>query len=112
MSLVEIKIIGVLFALFMFYITFLHQRRNEFTIKESIFWFSAWASFLVLTVFPTSLDFFVDNVLHFGRRLDFFIILGFMFLIGVSFHTYTIVRKSQRTIEELVRKIAIEKDEN
>ncbi len=106
-----IQILGVLFVLFMVYITFLHQRRNEFTAKESIFWFGAWIFFLLLVIFPTYLDFFIKNVLNFNRRLDFFIVLGFMFLIGMIFHTYTIVRKNQNSVEKVVRKIAIDQQD-
>ena len=112
MNTVGIQIVGVLFGLFMFYITFLHQRRNEFTIKEGIFWFGAWCAFLVLAIFPTSMDFFISGVLDFNRRIDFFIIAGFMFLIGITFHIYTIVRKNQKRIEKIVRKVAIDKKYN
>ena len=104
-----IQILGILFALFMFYITFLHQRRNEFTVKESIFWFGAWLCFILLVIFPTSLDFLIKNVLDFSRRMDFFIVIGFMFLLGIIFHTYSTVRKTQRKVDKLVRKVAIEK---
>lgn len=111
MSILGIQILGILFALFMFYLTFLHQRRKEFTVKEYLFWAGAWAVFLLLVLFPTSLDFLIKDVLDLGRRLDFFIIIGFMFLIGIVFHTYTIVRKTQNKIERVVRKIAIDRDE-
>jgi len=79
-------------------------------MRESVFWFGAWMCFLLLMIFPTSLDFFIRDILDLGRRLDFFIVIGFMFLIGVVFHTYTIVRKSQNRIDKLVRKMAIEKE--
>lgn len=105
-----IQIFGLLFALFMFYLTFLHQRRNEFTVKESIFWFGAWIVFMLLVIFPTMLDFFIKDVLSFSRRMDFFIVIGFMFIIGIVFHTYTIVRKNQNKIEKIVRDIAINKE--
>ncbi len=108
MNMLGIQILGVLFALFMFYLTFLHQRRKEFTAKEYLFWFGAWAVFLLLVLFPTSLDFLIKDVLSLGRRLDFFMIIGFMFMIGVLFHTYALVRKTQNKIERIVRKIAIE----
>ncbi len=106
-----IQILGILFALFMFYLTFLYQRRNEFTAKESIFWFSAWMIFALLVIFPTFLEVFVSDVLHFSRMMDFYIVMGFMFIIGMMFHTYTIVRKTQNKIDKVVRKIAIEKQE-
>jgi len=96
--------------LLMFYLTFLHQRRNEFTVKESIFWFGAWLIFLLLVILPTSLDFFIKGVLDFSRRMDFFIVVGFMFLIGIIFHTYITMRRTQNKVERLIRKIAIEKE--
>jgi len=105
-----IQILGILFALFMIYVTFLQQKRNEFTVKESILWFGAWICFLILVIFPKTFDFFITNVLSFSRMMDFFIVIGFMFLIGVSFYTYTLVRKNQNKIDNLVRNIAIEKE--
>ena len=108
MSVMGIQIVGVLFALFMFYLTFLHQKRREFTAKEYLFWAVSWVVFLFLVLFPTSLDYFVKDLLNVDRRLDFFIIIGFMFLMGMIFHTYIIVRKTQNKIEKIVRKIAIE----
>jgi hypothetical protein len=111
MTILGIQIFGVLFALVMVYLTFLHQKRKEFTVKEYSFWYGAWIAFLLLVLFPRSLDFIIKNVLNVGRRLDFFIIIGFMFLIGIIFHTYTVVRKTQNKIEKVVRKVAIDKVE-
>lgn len=109
LDILGIQILGIFFALFMIYYTFLHQRRNEFTIKESIFWFGAWICFLLLVISPTSLDYLIKDILDFGRRMDFFIVIGFMFLIGITFHNYTIIRKTQNKIEKVVRKIALQK---
>jgi len=69
-----------------------------------------WALFIIVTIIPGSLDFFVKN-LKLYRTMDLFIILGFMFLIGAVFYTYTIVRKNQKKLESIVRKVAIEKAE-
>jgi hypothetical protein len=108
-SIIGLQIIGILFALFMLYITYLHQKRKEFTSKESFVWFGAWVLFLLISIAPTGLDFFIKGFLGLGRRIDFFIILGFMFLIGMSFHTYTLVRQNQNKIDKIVRKVALEK---
>ena len=103
-----IQVIGILFALFMLYLTFLHKKRNEFTINESSFWTVAWLIFLFLVLFPHSFDFIIRDVLDFARTLDFFIVMGFMFLIGAIFYTYTILRKTQKKMDKIVRKIAID----
>lgn len=104
-----IQILGILFGLFMLYLTFLHGKRKEFTNKEVIFWILLWAIFISISLVPSSLDFLVKDLIGLSRPLDFFIIAGFMFLIGSTFHTYTIVRKNQNKIEEVVKKIAIER---
>ena len=104
-----IQLLGVLFALFMLYLTFLYSKRKDFTTKEGIFWFSLWAVFVFITMFPRTMMFFVKNILGMSRTLDFFIIIGFMFFLLFTFYTYTIIRKTQNKVNSLVRKIAIEK---
>jgi hypothetical protein len=108
--LLGIQIFGVLFGLLMLYLTFIHYKRKEFTIKEYIFWFLLWIIFVIIALFPSILDPIVIE-LKFARTLDLLIITGFLFLIGSIFYTYTIVRANQKKLEEIVRKIAIEKVE-
>jgi len=107
--LLGIQIAGILFGLFMLYITFLHGKRKEFNSKEGIFWIVAWIVFIILVIFPNVVDIVSKNVLNIGRTLDFLIIMGFMFLIGISFHNYTLVKRNENKLEKLVRKIAIDK---
>ncbi|HLC96343.1 MAG TPA: DUF2304 domain-containing protein [Candidatus Nanoarchaeia archaeon] len=104
-----IQIVGVLFGLAMLYITFLHGKRKEFTSKEGIFWIVAWVGFIILVVFPNVLDFIASDLLNISRTLDFLIILGFIFLIGISFYNYVLIRKGQKKLEDLVRKLALKK---
>ena len=103
-----IQILGILFGFFMMYYTFLHYKRKEFTIKEYSFWFAFWAFFVVITLFPQFLDPLLAT-LNIARALDFFIIAGFLFLIFITVYTYTIVRKNQKKLEEVVRQIALKK---
>ena len=103
-----IQIIGILFGFFMMYYTFLHYKRKEFTMREYGFWLILWALFIVITLFPDILDPILKS-LSIARALDFFIIIGFLFLIGMIFYTYTNVRANQKQLEEVVRKIALKK---
>ena len=105
----EIKILGLVFGLFMIYITFLHMRRKEFSTEESLMWFLVWIGFVFIAIAPTSMDFLIKDVLNLGRRLDFFIIVGFMFLTGIIFHIYTITKRTQNKVEKLVRAFATRK---
>mgnify|MGYP001584907129 CR=1 FL=1 len=107
-ALIGIQIVGTLFSIFMMYYMFLHFKRKEFTAKEFIFWIVFWGSFIMLILFPQILDPLLIQV-GIARALDFFIIVGFLFLISISIYTYTIVRKNQRKVEEIVREIAMRK---
>ena len=103
-----IQIIGILFGFFMMYYTFLHYKRKEFSVKEYGFWLVLWTVFIVITLFPNILDPILKS-LSISRTLDFFIIVGFLFLIGMIFYTYANGKRNQKKLEEVVRKIAIEK---
>ena len=107
-TILGIQIIGILFGFFMMYYTFLQRKRKEFTVKEYAFWFVFWGIFVLITLFPQVLDPLLVT-LNIARALDLLIIAGFLFLIFVSFYTYTIVRKVQRKQERIVRQIAIRK---
>jgi len=107
-NILGIQILGILFGFFMIYYTFLQYKRKEFTIKEYSFWFVFWGIFVVITLFPQILD-PVLSTLNIARTLDFFIIAGFLFLIFVIFYTYTLVRKNQKKLEEVVRNVALKR---
>jgi len=106
-----IQIMGILFALFMAYLVFTKKKREEITLNEMLIWFMVWLSLLAISVFPTMLDFFIKETLYFGRRLDFFVIIGFFFLIGMSFYNYLAIRKQEKRFNILVRKITLQKKE-
>ncbi len=109
--LLGVQILGVLFGLFMIYIVFLSYKRKEFKLAEVIFWSALWVFFILVTIFPTSLDFIVKT-LSLQRPLDFLIIIGFLFLIILTFHNYLFMKKTNKKIEKLVSKLAIKKAEN
>ena len=106
---IGIQILGVLFGLFMLYYTFLSFKRKEFRKGEFIAWIFLWILFVIVTVFPGLLDPIVAS-LSISRTMDFFIIIGFMFLIGLGFYSYRITRKNQKKIENIVREIAIKRE--
>ena len=103
-----VQIIGILFGLAIAYITFLHYKKKEFTLNETAFWTLFGAGFVAISIYPKVLDFIVRKI-NFARTLDMYIVFGFIFLIAATYHTYTVTRKTQKRMEELVRKIAINK---
>ncbi|MEA2037351.1 MAG: DUF2304 family protein [Nanoarchaeota archaeon] len=103
-----IQILGMLFGIFMIYYVFLHHKRKELTIREYLFWIILWILFIILTLFPWLLGPIIQPI-GFARTMDFFIVVGFMFLIGSLFYIYLLVRGNQKKLENIVRKIALEK---
>jgi len=104
-EILSVQIIGVLFGVFMMYYTFLHYKRREFRKLEYSFWLALWALFAVVTIIPDVLD-PVVKTFHFARTLDLLIIIGLLFFTGIAFYMYTITRKNQNKIEQMVRKMA------
>ncbi|MBI4453312.1 DUF2304 domain-containing protein [Candidatus Woesearchaeota archaeon] len=103
-----IQILGLLFSLIMLYFTFLHYKRKEYPVETFLFWIVLWIGFIFMVIFPTSMDFVIKDVLKFGRRLDFFIIGGFIFLIALVYYNYVTVKSIRIKVEKVIRKIALE----
>ena len=103
-----IQILGLLFSLVMLYLTFLHYKRKEYSVETFLFWIVLWIGFIFMVIFPTSLDFVIKDILKFGRRLDFFIIGGFIFLIALVYYNYITVKSIRIKVEKVIRKIALE----
>ena len=108
-EIIGIQIIGFLFGTFMLYFTYLHFKRKEFNKNEGTLWMVAWIFFLILTIFPNIIDFFIKDVIKFDRRLDFFIIIGFFIVVSITYHNYVTITKMKKRMEEVVRKLAIDK---
>jgi len=109
---VGIQIIGILFGLLMLYLVFIRIKRRDFTVKESIFWAFCWSFFIFISIWPTSLDIISWKILKLSRTMDLIIILGFIFLSGITFYMYTLFRQSQKQIDAIIRNIALDKAEN
>lgn len=99
-----IQLVGILFGLFMLYITFIFSKKKEFTSREWVIWSGLWVLFMILAIFPQLLDPVMVG-LALARKMDFFISLGFMLFTVIIFYTYIIVRTNQKKIETLIRDI-------
>ena len=106
---IGIQIVGVLFGLFMIYLTFLHQKRKEFSAKEYFFWIFSWTIFIIIAIFPNALAPFVKG-LRLGRIMDLLTIFGFLFVIAILFYNYLTLKKTNKKVENIVRKIAFDKN--
>jgi hypothetical protein len=105
-----IQILGLLFGLLMIYYSFVNFKKKELKRREFVMWLIVWILFIIITLIPTLLDPIIVS-LDLARRMDFYIIIGFMFLIGLGFYSYSIAKKNQKKIEEIVRMSAFKKEE-
>jgi hypothetical protein len=110
--LVGIQILGILFGLFMTYFTYLKFKRQELSFREMTAWIIVWIGLMFVTLFPTSLNFFVKGALSMKRPLDFYIICGFLFITLISFYNYTAIKKINQKMELIVRSIAFKEAKN
>ena len=103
-----IQVFGIVFGAFMLYMSFLQWKKREFTLNEWLFWSVFALAFSGISLFPEAIN-PITAALKLERKLDLFIILGFMFLIAATFYSYRVVRKTQKGLEELVRQLALER---
>jgi hypothetical protein len=103
-----IQILGALFGMLMLYVSYMNFKRRDFALVEGLVWMCAWIGFIIVSFFPDIISPLVKT-LSLARAMDFFIILGFMFLVASIFYCYTLLRKMQKKMEQIVRKIAMKK---
>ena len=103
-----IQIAGALFGVFVMYYTFLKYKRKEFGSGEYLLWMVLWVMFTAISLFPNWLNPIVST-LSFARTFDLLVTVGFLFVIGLTFYTYTIVNRSRKQVEDVVRQIAMGK---
>ncbi len=101
-----IQLLGVIFGVGMIYFTFVKYKRKELNRTEFMFWLGCWALLIVIAVIPYALDPIIAP-LHFYRRLDFFVVLGFFVLLMLGFHNYTSLKRMERKLEKFVREDAL-----
>ncbi len=106
MMALELQLIGIFFGIFMIYYTFLHYKRSEFSRQVFSLWMLIWILFIAIVLFPELLRPLV-SALNFTRLFDLLTVIGFIFLMVLVFYNFTIVRKNENKIEEVVRKVAL-----
>jgi len=105
---IGIQIIAVLFALIMTYFTYLHFRRGEFKKIELILWLILWIGFLVVVVYPSSVNFLLDTF-SISRAFDLVIIIGIVVVFGITFRNYVIVKRLSKKVEDYTRQQSLSK---
>ena len=101
-----IQLIGMLFGLFVIYLTFIYYKKRNLNAFELIGWLAVWMGFLFLVLFPHIIDSIIKE-LNIVRAMDLFMVSAIMLLLGLVFYLYIVVRNNERRVEKIVREIAL-----
>ena len=100
---IGLQIVAIIFALWMIYFSYLHFRRGEFKKIEFALWQVVWLGLVVVVLFPKSVE-FILKTFSITRTFDLVVIVGMIILFGVTFRNYVIVKRSEKRMEDFVRK--------
>lgn len=103
-----IQLIGIVFSLFMIYLTFLYFKRDDYGKLGFFFWMMVWLGFLLLVTFPKSV-YNIMELLSIERTADFVVSGALLLYSVVIFKLYVSNKKLQRKIDSVVRKVALDK---
>jgi len=101
-----IQVAGALFGAAMLYFSFTTYKRKEFNRSEGAVWAVVWILFITVSLFPELLQ-PVVKTLELYRTMDLFTILGFIFLITLTFYNYALLKQNKKKLEDVVREVAI-----
>jgi len=105
-KIVGIQILGAIFGLAMLFVSYVYMKRKDLSVNDFLIWGLAWALFMIVVIFPQTIDVFVGP-LRVQGALTLMTIIGFMFILVVVFYLYVAVRKNQKKINELIKHIAL-----
>ena len=102
----QFEIVGILFAFFMIYLTYVQYKRKTIGKYAIYLWAFFWFAGVILILTHR----FVNAILpplNIIRVMDLYMILSFMFLFAVVFYLYIRLNKTTSRLEELARIVTI-----
>ncbi len=105
---IGVQILGILFGIFMLYMTYVNYKKNTYTKRSFILWSTIWIAIILIVTIP-EIIYGIMNLLSFQRTADFFTSIGILFLTTITFYSYSTVKRNQQKVDKLVRAYAIEK---
>lgn len=94
------------FGLFMLYVVNIHRKKAALSVLEVSFWYTTWAVFILLALFPNLL-LGISVSLSFSRVFDLLVVMAFMVLSVVLITSYFKQRELQQKLERFTRERAI-----
>lgn len=108
MNIINLQMVLLLFAILMTYSLFLHWKKKNISNKFFFSWLIIFLVFVFLAIFPKILEPLMRE-LFIVRVMDLGMIGTFMILTYVTIENNIKIKNLEKTIEKLVRKIAIKR---
>ena len=105
-----LQFIGLAFGIGMIYLTVLFYRKKDFNRTDLLMWIGVWLFFMFMTLYPSLLYGLMER-LRITRIFDFINISLFAFFSFVIFYLYNVNRKNTKKLEEIVRRLAFDREE-
>lgn len=105
-----IQLIAIVFGLAMAFWTYRAYRRRDLLSVEAAVWLAVWLGLILVSAFPDALR-NVVGPLKVARLLDLVMIVGIMLLSTLVFLLNSRVRRLERRMVELVRRLALSAEE-
>jgi hypothetical protein len=105
------KIIVPIISLAFIVYSFNKYRLGKNTLIETILWSLIWVAIASIAIFP---DFITDNLaLIFGIKsnINAIIFLGLKVLFFIQYNLFVAIKRQNKTITELVKKIALQEQD-
>lgn len=104
------QIVVPLIALVFIYIVIHQHLKGRSSIIEAVFWSGFWIMVAAVALFPDQITFFFAHLLGIESNVNAIIFLALGILFFFQFHLFFQIKKQNRTITGLVRKVALEKE--
>lgn len=103
---IAIQIMAVTIAILVLYINYVNYRRHDLSVVSFLFWSIIWVALIVSSLYPQLFD-FATYRFHLARRFDFVMVVGFLIIFVVTYHSFLLINRLDRRIEDFIRRQAI-----
>ncbi len=101
-----LQIFSIIFSLIMIYIAYIHYQKGDLSGVEIISWTVVWVVTIFIIVFPE----FLQNFAHtfaITRVFDMMIVGGFVLVIPLVYMSFITSKRTEKRLEEFIRKEAL-----
>ena len=102
--------LGVIFALIMMYFTYNYYKRKNYSRRAFLTWMGIWVIVIIGVIAP-QWTYSIADILQLERTADLYTTIAILFLTTMMFYTYNMVKKNDKRVEKLVRRLALKEQQ-